>query len=1256
MRIERIDLITYGHYRDTTLDLSLPESGLTVVYGPNEAGKSTTRRGIIAALFGFRRDDPGAFACGVHAMRVGARVSSQRGTLTFVRQGLSGLTAEGDGAVSSDEVDRIMWGPAGGVGRTLYTQLFSIGHEELRGGSAFLLDAGDEVGRLLFGASLGSGSVAAVLRRLEGRSAGLYKDRGSAQQISRSLETYRKTMRRARESRVRAREWERRLSEHAEAEEEYNEVRDQLRAAIDAKERLCRVRAARPLLTRRATSLDELAQLGEAPSSAWADRALDALRDYRSARAEHGRIRQARERLDEQLAAVVVTTAVLAMEDEIDELVQGVGRYQKDTADLYKRRAERETALDLVVQQRQVLGGAVHEGTAVAEMDLVVVESLVRSATTLASQGSAVHDEERATKKRIEAARVRLAGLPEPPHIDALERVLRVVTPKVNDVQRHRIALGEHDAERSDIDALANRLGLGDKTDAMIEGLVVPAEVEIDQERERRQELRICVGQSGAELQELRDSIRELDQEIQFSAATLPDLARLEHARIHRDEGWRLVRKELDGAPLGAAEIAWAGGSALSDAYESAVADADHAADERYEGAEGLARNAERVRRRQECEAQRVRLEAELQALKEADSEALTTWRVRWSTIGVEAGEPEAMATWRRDHDQLVRQIVTWRRRGVTIAAETEELDRARRKVVEALIEVGCEPVSEDLELLVAQAHDISESARVLRDDRRDAEAALRAAEEDEPRRQSAVEAHDEALAAWRRDWQLALVPLLLDASTIPDAAARAVSAHRELLRAQKEVSKLERRIEGMENDRRSYVERTRSVASQVLLVDEAATPVAVVKQIQHRLQEARDAEQRRRTLDDELKATIERLQDCDTERANAERRVLELHAEVDGVPRGSVETVVDEESVEVAVERARAAARLKDRLDQLETDLLEQGGGRTIEEIRAEAQEFGTATLDGAISMTEVDIEAFQTRLEEAQQSVIDARHTLDAVSADAIAADQEQEAQGELARAAQLMTEFARTSLAAEVLRRTIDNYGERHRGPLLERASHLFRSITGEAFSELVVDADGARQVLLAKRRSSELCTINALSDGTRDELYYALRLASIEHQLDLLEERPPVVLDDVLIHFDDTRATAAVRALGALSERTQVILFTHHEQVVETVCRALPDEQYAIVRLAPRNHDELLGAASSVPSAGLVSNWDGSGGSPTDRLLIAAQNTAGAALTKAELLAESGVAAASWPAAIRELVSSGALVQEGQKRGARYRLPT
>ena len=80
---------------------------------------------------------------------------------------------------------------------------------------------------------------------------------------------------------------------------------------------------------------------------------------------------------------------------------------------------------------------------------------------------------------------------------------------------------------------------------------------------------------------------------------------------------------------------------------------------------------------------------------------------------------------------------------------------------------------------------------------------------------------------------------------------------------------------------------------------------------------------------------------------------------------------------------------------------------------------------------------------------------------------------------------------------------------------------------------------------------------MSDGTRDQLYLALRPASLETYL-RKHDPVPFIVDDLLINFDDDRAAAALKALAQLSERTQVLFFTHHQHLVDLATNTLDDD--------------------------------------------------------------------------------------------------
>ena len=80
------------------------------------------------------------------------------------------------------------------------------------------------------------------------------------------------------------------------------------------------------------------------------------------------------------------------------------------------------------------------------------------------------------------------------------------------------------------------------------------------------------------------------------------------------------------------------------------------------------------------------------------------------------------------------------------------------------------------------------------------------------------------------------------------------------------------------------------------------------------------------------------------------------------------------------------------------------------------------------------------------------------------------------------------------------------------------------------------------------------IEGLSDGTRDQLYLALRLAALETHLDKAHPLP-FIADDLFINYSDGRSRAGRAALGELSRKTQVIFLTHHEHLIPVVQEVL-----------------------------------------------------------------------------------------------------
>ena len=123
------------------------------------------------------------------------------------------------------------------------------------------------------------------------------------------------------------------------------------------------------------------------------------------------------------------------------------------------------------------------------------------------------------------------------------------------------------------------------------------------------------------------------------------------------------------------------------------------------------------------------------------------------------------------------------------------------------------------------------------------------------------------------------------------------------------------------------------------------------------------------------------------------------------------------------------------------------------------------------------------------------------------------------------------------------------------MLGRAGEVFAALTLGSFQRLTVDADSDPPALYGLRADGSRVGSAGMSEGTRDQLYLALRLAALELHLGAGQANTghalPFIADDLFINYDDDRAQAGLQALARLSELTQVIFLSHHTHLLPLV---------------------------------------------------------------------------------------------------------
>lgn len=252
--------------------------------------------------------------------------------------------------------------------------------------------------------------------------------------------------------------------------------------------------------------------------------------------------------------------------------------------------------------------------------------------------------------------------------------------------------------------------------------------------------------------------------------------------------------------------------------------------------------------------------------------------------------------------------------------------------------------------------------------------------------------------------------------------------------------------------------------------------------------------------------------------------------------------------------EAQRDREQARQRLATLNTRLLEEAGGRNRGQVEAELGVVDISTLAGEAEALEAQINDAEQKRDRLALEREQARAALEAISGADDAAQAESRRQEALADMADAAERYAQLYAQYRLLEHITERYRERSQGPLLARAGQLFSALTLGAHEGLEIDGDAA--TLSARRAGGKLTALEGLSDGTRDQLYLALRLAALERYLDHAEGLP-FIADDLFVNYDDGRTLAGLTQLSEVSRRTQVIFLTHHARVAELAHDHLAD---------------------------------------------------------------------------------------------------
>ncbi|MFN2268556.1 MAG: ATP-binding protein, partial [Desulfonatronovibrio sp.] len=532
------------------------------------------------------------------------------------------------------------------------------------------------------------------------------------------------------------------------------------------------------------------------------------------------------------------------------------------------------------------------------------------------------------------------------------------------------------------------------------------------------------------------------------------------------------------------------------------------------------------------------------------EEELINHWQKLWSPMNISPLSPREMAAW----ISKVKEITSLGEKLESLLLDKEKTDKMIHSITESSKEVltmeGVE-VSEqtDFITLTALVEEHREKASQQISARKNLEHDLKKTSNRLKKLELKYNELTDQTAEKKNLWKQAVQELNIDPLQNPQEVSQEIKICSEISESLKYLKKLE-------TSKNALTKKCREFSSQVMKLvhkigdkeSSDSRPEDVVNNAYKKLQKEQEKHARKKDLQDRLDNTAHKLSEL-----KKEFKILEDNLELLCQEAGTE----DPENLTEIEKKAGLAAELRSKLDHINSRLLELAAGEDLNTFMSKALNLGPDELQATIHDLKKRQEEKEPDLETLIKKITEKELQLKQMDGTSQVPDFEQQVQEQRAVLETNVEQYISLRLAAHILSAEIERYRAANQGPVLQNASEVFRKITLDSFSRIMADYDEKGDpIIKAVRKNDTALQVQDLSDGSRDQLFLALRLGGIYRYL---QENPPFpfMVDDILVHFDDERSIKTLSVLTELSRETQVLFFTHHRHLVD-LASSIPEK--------------------------------------------------------------------------------------------------
>ena len=869
MRLVTLDLERYGPFTGRSIAFS-PQARLHIVYGPNEAGKTSALAAVTDVLFGIGRQTQYDFLHDGRDLRIGATVVRNDGQCFAFRRrrGNKGTIVDG---VDNPLRDDVLAPYLGGLTRDVFCNAFGLDAEGLRRGAEDMLATDGEVGATLFAAASGLRGLTDLRRALDDEAGAIFGTRASKdRRFYQALDRFNDARKSIQAREVRAGYWNDLNNRIATYDRRLGEIKASRAAHAAERARLARSKRVAPLMQLIDSDLARQSALGPIPDvpTGFAKDLSEALAAVRAASAAQTRAFDDEGSAVRDHADVAVDEAVLVRASDVLRLMAETGAYVSNRRDLPRIQAEADEyrgQLGLLAVRLGLAGDAVVEGRQPADSAQALIrrliaegrdvaQALTRISAALATERVALAELDHEQSTHADAVnpqpvRDKLTALA--PALKILERRAEITAAVRGEDRSLREAAGRLDPPLRDLDVVAASAVPSVETISRFANELAAVATDLQREQDRLQA-------AVATIADLEDKLVDLT-----ANAPLASPQAVAAKRRQRDDAWRELRAglvEMSDQPAPRQRLD------VVARFERHASEADQLADQAVSDAGRVAAHAAYAQRLDDENRKQAAAHDSFASLQTQRQAIWDAWAAAWTGVGIVPSHPADMVTWRISLDGLLsrRDKVEGQRDSLTASEVTARTVEPAVRALAADVGLVAADQLDDVLLVTAQIDDRLrklvanwDSVRDLDARRRDTQrriGVLIATEDDATRRRG----------DWQRHWTAALPTIGMPETATIDEAQAALDVWKDVPAVIRERDNRDRRVAGMRRNIGQFERDTKHVVDAVATDIAGLPPDAAVKSLNDRVTAAVAAASRREVTSDRVATAARARQAAD--------------------------------------------------------------------------------------------------------------------------------------------------------------------------------------------------------------------------------------------------------------------------------------------------------------------------------------------------------------------------------------------------------